>query len=127
MRLLGLTTLLFTVPIALAACGGESASTATSTTGASSSTSATTDASSSTSAATGTGGASASSSASSSTGTGGAGGAPGDKSAGCASTFGSALTSAFGRIDGTVLAVVKPIDTQCAMPNNDHLVLEVTM
>jgi hypothetical protein len=50
-----------------------------------------------------------------------------DKAANCTSTFGTALTSAFGRLDGTVLAVVKPTDTQCAMFNGDHVVLEVTM
>ena len=48
-----------------------------------------------------------------------------DKAAGCASTFGGALTSAFGRLDGTVVAVVKPSDQQCAMPNSDHVVLEM--
>lgn len=66
--------------------------------------------------------------ASSSSGAGGAGGAaPVDKAKDCAATFGSALTNAFGRVDGTVLAVVKPTDTQCPMPNNDHVILEVTM
>jgi hypothetical protein len=51
----------------------------------------------------------------------------GDKSARCASAFGSALTASFGRIDGTVLALVAPWDTQCPQPNSDHLVLQVTM
>lgn len=50
-----------------------------------------------------------------------------DKAASCASTFGQALTDSFGRIDGAVLAVVKPTDTQCVMPNDDHLVVQVTM
>jgi len=50
-----------------------------------------------------------------------------DKSAACASTFGSALTKAFGRLDGTVLAVVGPTDRQCKMPNDDHLVVQVLM
>ena len=60
-------------------------------------------------------------------GTGGAGGAaPIDKAKDCAATFGSALTSGFGRLDGTVLAVVKPSDTQCPQPNSDHVVLQVT-
>jgi hypothetical protein len=60
---------------------------------------------------------------------GGQGGAGGviDKSASCAREFGDALTAGFGRIDGTVLAVVKPTDTQCAFPNDDHLVLQVVM
>jgi hypothetical protein len=63
---------------------------------------------------------------SSSGGAGGAGGAV-DKAALCTDTFGDALTSGFGRIDGTVLAVVKPSDTQCPMPNDDHVIIEVTM
>jgi hypothetical protein len=54
-------------------------------------------------------------------------GADAGKAAACASTFGNELTAAFGRIDGTVLAVVGPTDTQCAMPNDDHLVIQVTM
>jgi hypothetical protein len=61
-------------------------------------------------------------------GTGGAGGAaPVDKAAACASAFGTALTAPYGRIDGTALAVVKPADTQCALPNGDHVTLQVTM
>ncbi|MBI5479023.1 MAG: hypothetical protein HY906_09215 [Deltaproteobacteria bacterium] len=56
-----------------------------------------------------------------------AGGADAGKAAACASTFGSELTAAFGRLDGTVLAVVGPADTQCAMPNSDHLVVQATM
>ena len=50
-----------------------------------------------------------------------------DKAATCASTFGSALTDAFGRIDGTVLAVVPPNLQTCAQPNRTHLVLQVSM
>jgi hypothetical protein len=50
-----------------------------------------------------------------------------DKSAMCAPTFGNALTSAFGRADGTVLAVVRPQDQQCAQPNGTHLVLQLTI
>ena len=50
-----------------------------------------------------------------------------DKSAACASTFGSALTPGFGRLDGTVLAVVPPGDQACALPNSTHLVVQVTM
>jgi hypothetical protein len=48
-----------------------------------------------------------------------------DKSATCATTFGSALTNAFGRVDGTVVAVVPPNDQTCAMPNATHLVIQV--
>src|SRR4051812_39193939 len=50
-----------------------------------------------------------------------------DKSAACASTFGNALTNAFGRLDGTVLAVVAPGNQRCAMPNGTHVVVQVTM
>jgi hypothetical protein len=45
----------------------------------------------------------------------------------CASTFGASLTEGFGRIDGIVYAVQKPSDTQCTMPNSDHVVLQVLM
>lgn len=48
-----------------------------------------------------------------------------DKAASCASTFGAALTNAFGRLDGTALAVVPPAHPTCAMPNGTHLVLQV--
>jgi hypothetical protein len=47
--------------------------------------------------------------------------------AGCASTFGAALTNAFGRLDGTVLAVLPPGNTTCAAPNSTHVVIEVMM
>ena len=50
-----------------------------------------------------------------------------DKSATCASTFGAALTDAFGRLDGTVVAVVPPGDPKCAVPNATHLVIQVMM
>ena len=50
-----------------------------------------------------------------------------DKSATCATTFGDALTNAFGRLDGTVLAVVPPADDACALINGTHLVLQVTV
>ncbi|MDX2093208.1 MAG: hypothetical protein SFX73_35520 [Kofleriaceae bacterium] len=52
--------------------------------------------------------------------------APVDKAANCASTFGSALTNAFGRVDGTIVAVVPPAHPTCAAPNNDHLVIQVS-
>jgi hypothetical protein len=52
---------------------------------------------------------------------------PSAKSKDCASTFASALTSAFGRIDGTLLSVVAPQDKQCVWVNDDHLVLQVTV
>jgi hypothetical protein len=50
-----------------------------------------------------------------------------NKAATCATSFGDSLTNAFGRLDGTVLAVVPPNDQTCAMPNMTHLVVEVTM
>ena len=49
----------------------------------------------------------------------------GSKAAQCATQFGSELTAAFGRLDGTLLAVVGPTDTQCTLPNSDHLVVQV--
>lgn len=69
-------------------------------------------------------------------GSGGEGGAPGtttstepvDKAVNCVDgeeDLGTMLTSAFGRLDGTVLAVVKPSDTDCYLPNSDHVVLQV--
>ena len=45
----------------------------------------------------------------------------------CASTFGDQLTPSFGRIDGTVYAVQKPSDTQCTLPNSDHVIIQVLM
>jgi len=79
------------------------------------------------SSAAGTGGAGGGSS--SSAGTGGTepadAGADVDKAAPCAATFGMGLTSAFGRLDGTVLAVVPPGDNACAKPNSTHVVIQV--
>lgn len=73
-------------------------------------------------------------------GTGGAGGSGGagvtllpiptctpNNAQGCVGQFGQALTSAYGRLDGTVVAVVRPADSQCPQPNSDHVVLEVSM
>jgi hypothetical protein len=45
------------------------------------------------------------------------------KDAACASSFGDALTAAFGRVDGTVVAVVAPGTERCAMPNRDHVIV----
>lgn len=50
----------------------------------------------------------------------------GDKAAECTSTFGKGLSTGFGRLDGTVLAVVGPDDTQCRYADDNHLILEVT-
>lgn len=51
---------------------------------------------------------------------------PDGKASACASSFGSVLTNAFGRLDGTILAVVEPGNMECAMPNSTHVVLQVT-
>ncbi|MBI2391191.1 MAG: hypothetical protein HYV09_16495 [Deltaproteobacteria bacterium] len=50
-----------------------------------------------------------------------------DKSATCASEFGTTLTNSFGRADGTVTAIVGPTVTTCAWPNDDHVVLQMKM
>lgn len=50
-----------------------------------------------------------------------------DKSATCAPTFGNQLTNAFGRLDGTIVAVVPPNDQMCAEPNMTHLVVQMRM
>ena len=80
---------------------------------------------------TASGGAGGSSGSGGATSTGGAGGTTSttsiDKAKDCTDTFGSALTNAFGRADGTVLAVLKPTDLQCPMPNDDHVIIEVVM
>jgi hypothetical protein len=47
-----------------------------------------------------------------------------DKSAGCVGQFGNALTDGFGRLDGTLIAVVPP-GSDCPRPNSTHLILEV--
>lgn len=43
----------------------------------------------------------------------------------CTDMFGSALTNAFGRADGTVLAVLRPTDQQCPRPNSTHVIVEL--
>lgn len=45
----------------------------------------------------------------------------------CASSFGDKLTAGFGRLDGIVYAVQKPSDTQCVLPNDDHVIVQVLM
>jgi hypothetical protein len=50
-----------------------------------------------------------------------------DKAGLCTGTFGTALPAGFIRIDGTVLAVIKPATDTCPRPNRDHVILEVTM
>jgi hypothetical protein len=58
---------------------------------------------------------------------GGGGATAVDKAKDCASQFGDALSDSFGRLDGTVVAVVAPEDTECPLVNDDHLVLQVAM
>ncbi len=53
--------------------------------------------------------------------------APLDKARTCAAVFGMSLTASFGRLDGTVLAVVPPGHPTCPMQNGTHLVLQVAM
>jgi hypothetical protein len=50
---------------------------------------------------------------------------PVNKAERCTSTYGNILTAPFGRLDGTVHAVLKPTDQQCNRPNRDHVVLQV--
>ncbi|MCB1281018.1 MAG: hypothetical protein KDB18_05800, partial [Salinibacterium sp.] len=38
-----------------------------------------------------------------------------------------ALTVGFGRIYGTLVAIVRPVDQQCAQPNRGHVILQVKM
>jgi hypothetical protein len=45
----------------------------------------------------------------------------------CASTFGTKMSVGFGRIDGTLRAIVPPADKQCAMPDSFHVALDVEM
>ncbi len=45
----------------------------------------------------------------------------------CASDFGAALTNAFGRLDGTLVAIVEPANPMCAIINGTHLVLQVSV
>jgi hypothetical protein len=49
----------------------------------------------------------------------------GDKAAQCAASFGSALAAPYGRLDGTVQAILKPGNMTCALPNRTHIVLQV--
>lgn len=50
----------------------------------------------------------------------------GNKADGCAASFGSAFTNAFGRADGIVTAVIPPA-WQCPLPNGDHLVIQISI
>jgi hypothetical protein len=48
-----------------------------------------------------------------------------DKAAQCAASFGSALTAPYGRLDGTVQAILKPGNATCALPNRTHVIVQV--
>lgn len=50
-----------------------------------------------------------------------------DMSENCASQFGSLFTNTNGRADGTLVALVEPTDSHCALPNRTHVVLQVSM
>jgi hypothetical protein len=47
------------------------------------------------------------------------------KAARCATDFGGELAAPFGRMDGTVLAMVKPTDQQCTQPNRNHTIIQI--
>src|SRR3569833_1935701 len=49
------------------------------------------------------------------------------KSQGSAPDDGTALRDTFGRLDGTISAVVEPSDTQCKSATADAVVVEVTV
>ena len=48
-----------------------------------------------------------------------------DKAGPCVSSFGQDLPDGFGRLDGTIVAVVPPLHPSCPASNDDHLILEV--
>jgi len=48
-----------------------------------------------------------------------------DKAAGCVGSFGQDLPDGFGRMDGTIVAVVPPLHPTCPASNDDHLILEI--
>ena len=47
------------------------------------------------------------------------------KAVNCATSFGAELTNSFGRVDGTLLAVIPPNYQGCAQPNSTHAVVQV--
>jgi hypothetical protein len=47
------------------------------------------------------------------------------KAVDCAASFGAELTAGFGRVDGTLLAVIPPNYQGCAQPNSTHAVVQV--
>jgi hypothetical protein len=50
-----------------------------------------------------------------------------EKAATCASDFGSLFTKSNGRADGTLVALVRPVDQQCALPNSTHVTLQLSI
>jgi hypothetical protein len=50
-----------------------------------------------------------------------------EKSKACATQFGSLFTKSNGRADGTLVALVRPADTQCTLFNGTHVVLQLKM
>lgn len=50
-----------------------------------------------------------------------------EKAKSCAATFGTLFTKANGRADGTLVALVRPVDQQCAMANNDHAIVQLSI
>lgn len=84
----------------------------------------------STGAAAGTGGNGGTTTVGGNGGSAGSGGAVVDCDAqaeGCASEFGSLFTNSNARADGTLVAVVRPVDTQCTLPNDDHVTLQLSI
>ncbi len=50
-----------------------------------------------------------------------------EKAAGCATEFGSLFTKTNGRADGTLVALVRPSDQQCTMPNGSHVTVQLSI
>jgi len=50
-----------------------------------------------------------------------------DKAKSCATEFGSLFTKANGRADGTLVALVRPVDQQCTAANNDHAIVQLSI
>lgn len=50
-----------------------------------------------------------------------------EKAKACASQFGSLFTESNGRADGTLVAIVRPVDQQCAEPNATHVTLQLSI
>jgi hypothetical protein len=50
-----------------------------------------------------------------------------DKAKACAAQFGSAFTKSNGRADGSLVALVRPVDQQCAEPNSTHVTLQLSI